>query len=402
MEIGLIVVASFVSSLALTPLARSLAERLRIVSRPDGVRRLHAQPTPVWGGVGVCGGLWAGGGLTFLLGPVLGLPISPWPLSLMLSAGLVCLVGMIDDRYSLNAWGKLPGQTVPVLPLVLAGLNVERISGFGWELELGWFAAPWTMGWLLLGINALNLLDGSDGLASTVGFVMALTLAIVAAGQGTAEVTILALTLAGALAGFLRYNLPPARVYLGDCGSTLIGFVVAALALRVSCTEPNTASLPGLGLLVFVPLLDTGLAILRRLLKGQAIWSGDRGHLHHQLQPRGLSKHKILLTLGGLSAIASLAAALAVFGRQELLAVLLIAGTTSLLVYRQWIAHQEWNLLIELLTRRVPAIEHLSPGIAEKTEQPLRVVWTIGLEEQHGKTPYPAIQERNDQERRAA
>lgn len=402
MGIGLIVVASFVGSLALTPLVRSLAERLGIVSRPDGVRRLHARPTPLWGGLGVYGGLLAGVGLTFLLGPFLGIPISPWPLWMMFSAGLICLVGMIDDRYSLDAWGKLPGQTAAVLPLVLAGLTVERISGFGWELELGWFAVPWAIGWLLLGINALNLLDGSDGLASTVGFVMALTLALVAAGQGTVEVAFLALALAGALAAFLRYNLPPARVYLGDCGSTLIGFVVAALALHVSCTKPGTASLPVLALLVFVPLLDTGLAILRRLLKGQAVWSGDRGHLHHQLQQRGFSKHKILLTLGGLSATASLAAALAVFGRQELLALLLIGGTTGLLVYRQWIAHQERNLLIELLARRVPAIDRLPPTIAEKAEQPLRVVWTIGLEQQHGKTLYPAAQERNEQERRAA
>lgn len=347
MGIGLIIVAAIASSVALTPLMGQLAWRAGAVSHPDGVRRLHARPTSLWGGVAVYGGLVAGVVTSILLGrfPEAEIARAVW---LLVCAGLVCLVGMIDDRYPLTARGKLFGQILAVSPMVVAGLSIERISCFGGEIGLGWFAVPWTLGWLLLGINAMNLLDGSDGLASTVGILISLAVAIVAAMQGLAAVAMLALAMAGAIVGFLLFNLPPARIYLGDSGSTQLGFVLTSLALHVSCSCPGTMSLPVFGLLLFVPLLDTSLAILRRTLKGQAVWSGDRGHLHHQLQDCGFTAARILLVLGGLGLAAGLAAGAAVYWRQELLASLALGGVTGSLVYRQWIARQEWLLMVRL------------------------------------------------------
>lgn len=402
MGIGLIVAASIAVSLVITPIVRRLAWIFGAVSRPDGIRRLHARPMPLWGGVSVCVGLLTAIACGVLLPPALGCRTSALTACLAMSAGFVCLVGMVDDRFPLSAIGKLPGQILAVLPLALVGLNVERLGCFGWELHLGWWAVPWTVGWLLLGINALNLLDGSDGLASTIGILLSLTLAVAAAMQGAMEVAVLSLAMAGSLAGFLVYNLPPARIYLGDSGSTLIGLVTASLALHLSCTSPATANLPFLGLLFFVPLLDTSLAIARRSLKGQAFWTGDRGHLHHQLQERGLSAGRILLVLSGLGLVAALAAVAAVYWEQELLGLLVVGGVTGVLVYRQWIARQEWNLLVDLLTLWGRVDARRPSAMTESSESPLRSFPPAALEEPFGQTSRPMVREGGNHERRAA
>ncbi|MEN6495181.1 MAG: MraY family glycosyltransferase [Thermoguttaceae bacterium] len=333
-----------------------------------------------------------------LLGRFIGAEIS-LTVSLTICAGLICLVGMIDDRFFLTARGKLLGQILAVSPMVMVGPSIEWISCFGGEISLGWFAVPWTLGWLLLGMNALNLLDGSDGLASTVGILISLAVAVVAAAQGLAAVAMLALVMAVAVAGFLVYNLPPARIYLGDSGSTLIGFMATSLAMHVSCIWPGTMDLPVFGLLLFVPLFDTSLAILRRTLKGQAVWTGDRGHLHHQLQDRGFTATKILLVLGGLGLAAGLAACAAVCWHQELLATLALASLTGLLIYRQWIARQEWLLLVRLLHQwsgaSLPKPSALPPAV-----QPEWVLRPLVLDEPM-QTPSP-VGDRVHQERRAA
>jgi UDP-GlcNAc:undecaprenyl-phosphate GlcNAc-1-phosphate transferase len=157
--------------------------------------------------------------------------------------------------------------------------------------------------------------------------------------------------------------------------------------------------LPVFGLLLFVPLFDTSLAILRRTLKGQAVWTGDRGHLHHQLQDRGFTATKILLVLGGLGLAAGLAACAAVCWHQELLATLALASLTGLLIYRQWIARQEWLLLVRLLHQwsgaSLPKPSALPPAV-----QPEWVLRPLVLDEPM-QTPSP-VGDRVHQERRAA
>jgi UDP-GlcNAc:undecaprenyl-phosphate GlcNAc-1-phosphate transferase len=374
MDIGRLVILSLLGTAALAPAMRRVAWRFGAVSRPDGVRRLHDRPTPLWGGVAVCFGFTLAAAFIVLEGTALGLPDRSLTVSLTLSGLLTCLVGMVDDWYPLSAWGKLPGQFVAVLPVLAAGLSVEQISGFGWQLHLGWLGVPCTLGWLLLGINALNLLDGSDGLATTVGLLISLALAVVAGVQGSTEVAILALVLAGALAGFAVYNLPPARIYLGDSGSTLIGLLLASLALEAARTQSGAVNLPALVLLMFVPVLDTGLAIVRRTLKGQAVWSGDRGHLHHQLRDRGFTAWKILLLIGGVCLASGLAAGWALLGGDEGLAVLAMAGIMGFLARRQLLAQQEWTLLRQWFVPSADASPQKPGELLENHGQPLRML----------------------------
>ncbi|HYW79037.1 MAG TPA: MraY family glycosyltransferase, partial [Thermoguttaceae bacterium] len=158
---------------------------------------------------------------------------------------------------------------------------------------------------------------------------------------------LLALALAGGLVGFLIYNLPPAKIYLGDCGSMMIGLTLAVLAMQVSVGKPQTANVAVVGLLLFVPLLDTTLAIVRRSLKGKGLMVADRGHVHHQLLDRGYSIWQTLMLLGGLCSVAGAAACLAIVAKVELAAWALLASLIVFGVNRRLIGHEEWKLTRE-------------------------------------------------------
>ena len=222
-----------------------------------------------------------------------------------LAAGLLWLVGIRDDISPLSARFKLLCQIGVVLLIVGSGSYPQGISLLGQHVRLGWFGPVCMMGWLILGINAVNLIDGMDGLASLIGILISTAIALIAGVYNDLPTLVLALALAGGLAGFLVYNRPPATIFLGDSGSTVIGLVLSFLAFRVARDASVTIRGPSatievtsLALLLFVPLLDTNLAIARRLLRGTNIFHGDRSHLHHQLLSRGFGVWKTLGLLG--------------------------------------------------------------------------------------------------------
>jgi len=340
----LVVVIAIATSLALTPLAKQLAWRFNAVSHPDGQRKTHARPTPVWGGGSVYMALLLAVTVAYLFtwgrGPGLRLPAA-----LALSAGMLCVLGCYDDLFDMNARWKLFWQIVSTLPIVLAGGAVDRLILLGYPFELGFAGIAFTMAWLVLGINALNLLDGMDGLASVVGIGIAVAIAAIAANHGDSAVFLLAMILVGALAGFLVYNLPPARIYLGDCGSMIIGVTLALLVLRVSLVdETSTASFSTAVALLFIPILDTTLAITRRTLQGKSPMAADRGHVHHRLLDRGFSIWQVLGILGGLCLTTGAIAWMMYVAGLELLGWAALGTLIVLLVNRQLVGHVEWRL----------------------------------------------------------
>jgi len=343
----LAIVIAIATSLALTPLAKRLAWRFNAVSHPDGQRRLQSRPTPMWGGGSVYLALLLSVSVAYYLirGEGHG---SLLPAGLALSAGMLCILGAYDDLFELRARWKLLGQVAATVPIVLAGGCVHRLVLFGFSVELGALGIAFTIGWLVVGINALNLIDGMDGLASVVGIAVCVAIAAIAASQGQPAVLLLAVVLAGTLAGFLVYNLPPARIYLGDCGSMIIGATLALLALRVACDGPAgdsvAANLTVAGALLFVPFLDTGLAILRRTLQGSGMMVADRGHIHHRLLDRGFNVWQALALLGGLSFASGAIAWGVVLSGHEAYAWAALAVITVLLVHWQLAGHVEWNL----------------------------------------------------------
>lgn len=352
---AMVISLAFTVTLVLTPVARSLAWKFDAVSRPDGIRRQHARPTAVWGGVAVFAGLGLSVAASCFLLPGILDTLSAVPLmtALCISSGMLCLLGCYDDAFELRAGSKLLGQVVSVLPIIVVGCWANHLCFLGWEINLGWFGIPCTIMWLIVGINALNLIDGMDGLASSLGLAISGALAAIAFTLGLPDVMLIALALCGALAGFLVFNRPPAQIYLGDCGSMVIGLVLATLALRVG-PMPGTASVTVLVALLFVPLLDTTLAIIRRALSGRGIMAADRGHVHHRLLDRGLSIWTTLAFLGSLGLMSGAVAwAVAAWEQQEIAAWAIMAGVTIVCVNRRLLGHEEWALTKDRWTRRI-------------------------------------------------
>jgi UDP-GlcNAc:undecaprenyl-phosphate GlcNAc-1-phosphate transferase len=262
-----------------------------------------------------------------------------------LAAGVLWLVGIRDDIKPLSARSKLVCQIGITFLIVQSGCYPENVAMLGYHLHLGWFGAVCMMGWLVLGINALNLIDGMDGLASVTGIVISTGIAVVAGIQGDLPTLVLALALAGGLAGFLVHNLPPATIFLGDSGSMVVGLALSFLAFRLTTDVSATIHVTSLTLLLFVPLLDTHLAVARRLLMGRNIFHGDHSHLHHQLLGKGLTVWKTLGLLGVFSGVSVAAACLAAITGRELAAWAMVLGSTGLLVAGRYVGVQELTLV---------------------------------------------------------
>jgi UDP-GlcNAc:undecaprenyl-phosphate GlcNAc-1-phosphate transferase len=354
-------IAALAMCLLLTPMVRLVALRWGLVDEPDGRRKMHARPIPMAGGVAVL--LTAAVVLccTFALG-------GPWRdaiggyerryLGLAVGAIIIAVVGVIDDYRGMRGMHKLLGQTVAVAVIIGCGVRVASIRLFGHDYELGIFAMPFTAFWLLGAINSLNLIDGMDGLLGSVGCTICAALAAMAFMNQHYEVAMIAAAMAGSLLGFLCFNFPPATIYLGDCGSMLIGLFVGVLAIESSLKGPATVALAAPAALLIIPILDTSAAIVRRKLTGRSIYTTDRGHLHHVLLRRGLSNHGVLLLVGGLCAVAGTGAFLSLYLNSEVYAALSVFVVVGLLVTSRLFGHAEFLLIKERLLAVFFALRH--------------------------------------------
>jgi len=295
--------ASGTLALALTPFARALALRVGALDHP-GPRRVHAVPTPRFGGLGIAaavlGVMWAA---RVLPGPAR--ELDPRPLvGLTCAAVPILALGMLDDLRGVGPWVKLAVQACAALTLCVFGLGVPLITNpFGAPLATGPWSVPLTVLWVIVLTNAINLIDGLDGLAAGIVAIACGALWTTARGHGDFYVMFIAAILLGACGGFLFWNRPPARVFMGDTGSQFLGLTLSALSLLEN--RKGTAALTLLLPLVAlgVPLADGVLAFARRLVRGQPVFRGDAGHIHHRLLDAGLSPGAALAVLWGMSAV---------------------------------------------------------------------------------------------------
>ncbi len=232
---------------------------------------------------------------------------SQW-FAILLGSALMYGLGLWDDLKPLGARVKLLGQVATACLVYGLGLNIERFSypGAVGAIELGSWSLPATVFWLIAVPNIVNLIDGFDGLAGGLGLCMAVTLGIVGLHSEQIAVACYAFTMAGALLGFLIFNFPPAKIYLGDGGAYLIGFTIAALSLTSSNKGSVAAVLFVTLVALGVPILDTTFALLRRGLRGYPLFRADDEHFHHRLERLGFSKRRILLGLYGICVVLSL------------------------------------------------------------------------------------------------
>lgn len=342
-------VCAFLLSVLLTPVVRRMAIRGGIVDHPDGVRKLHSEPIPLGGGVAIV--------LAYLL-TLIGLEVIPnvWQnrltgeahylIGLVLSTTLICALGLIDDRFNLRGRQKLAGQLMATGVIIASGLVIRRFTIFDFAVDLGILAIPFTAFWLLGAINALNLIDGVDGLATSIGVVFSLALGSMAFATGHEFDALLALTLAGSLAGFLIFNFPPARIFLGDSGSMVIGLVLGVLAIRASLKGPATVALAAPTAVWTVLIFDVSMAIVRRKLTGRSLYTTDRGHLHHTLLRKGVSGTRIVIWVGFLCAICGAGALASVCYQNDLLAILSAVAVIGALVLTRFFGYSEVSLLV--------------------------------------------------------
>lgn len=290
---------AFLIALTLTPIFRDVFRSYNVVDRP-GRRKVHAHPIPRIGGIPIA----IAYGYS-LIGFIPTMDTLVW--DLLPGVSVIFLTGLLDDLMNLRPVTKLMGQ---ILAACLVYFNAGSIEGIAGSLIPPWLSFPLTICWLLLSTNALNLIDGLDGLCAGMGLMATLTLFSAATIQGNLPLQQVTLCLAGALLGFLCYNFNPATVFLGDSGALLIGFLLGCYGM---IWTQKSATLVGITvplLAMCIPLLDVSLSIVRRMLKNQPIFSADRGHIHHRLLDRGLTVRQAVLTLYLVTAAAAAIAVL--------------------------------------------------------------------------------------------
>ena len=324
--IFLVGLAAFFVSIVLTPTCRDLCRRLGIVDRPDAGRKLHAIPVPLLGGVPIALA-YLTGCLLLALVPRSLVQIHVMHVLLVAPAGLIIFAtGVLDDLLHLKPWQKLCGQVLGATWASVAGVRIWNIAGHpvGWDHPIGWVSLLVTIVWLVGCTNAFNLIDGVDGLASGVGLFATVTMLIAALLQHNSILALATAPLVGALLGFLWYNFNPASIFLGDSGSLTIGFLLGCFGVvwsqKAATILGMTAPLMALG----IPILDTGLSIVRRFLRNQPIFGADRDHIHHRLLKRGLAPRRVALILYGAASIGAALSLLSVATNRMAGAVILL------------------------------------------------------------------------------
>ncbi len=283
-------VSAFITALCLTPLVARFARRKQWVDLPGGKRTVHKRPTPRAGGIAII--------LTFLLSTVylviadqfFDLPLEILSfipsLALFIGSGIIALTGLYDDAYGLGFKKKFLFQLIVAYGMYLAGFRVEVPHFFALDADpylQAALALPLTLLWYLGIMNAINLIDGLDGLASGISLLAFVCLAAIFALQGEALLVPLAVVMIGALLGFLVYNFNPASIFLGDTGSLFLGFMIATYALQGTIHADPLVTLVIIGLAVGYPVIDTSLAFMRRVLEGNSPFAPDKDHVHHRV-----------------------------------------------------------------------------------------------------------------------
>ena len=343
--------------------AREWARRVGLVDRPDGHRKLQNQAIPLAGGIAI---------FVAMLATIAGLVAfnDYWRSTIffygseaagLLAAGsLIIVLGILDDSVGLRGRQKLAGQLVAASVLVACGICIERVEVLGWNLELGVLSIPFTIFWLVGAINALNLLDGMDGLAGTLGLILSAAIAVMAILNGHQTIALIATVLAGSLVGFLRYNLPPASMYLGDAGSMLIGLLVGVMAIQASLKGAGTVLMAVPLALWTIPIFDSGAAVIRRMLTGRSIYTTDRAHLHHHLVER-MGHRMTLVCVGSVALSISVAALASVWSKNDFIAIICAAFVVLMFVSLRVFGHSELLLAILKVRSLLRSIFHWQP-----------------------------------------
>ncbi len=349
---------SFTLCIIFTPLCRAIAIRYNLVDIPDEDRKLHATPTPRVGGFAIVLAYASALGFMLLIPPSNEqLHIQHYALLRVLlpPAILIFLVGLLDDLVTLSALQKLAGQVFACVTAAVLG-HLYAPDSFTFGAPHSFVAHPLVSisictFWLVVCTNAINLIDGMDGLASGIGLLG--TIATLAVGLYTHNAGLVTATvpLAGALLAFLFYNFNPASIFLGDCGSLTIGFMLGAISLTWQHHDGGMAfGMFAPATVLALPLLDVLLALGRRFLRRVPLFSADRGHIHHVIQDRGFKPRAAALVLYGACAVAAILSVVAQLSPHNFHVVGLVLAVVLVLAGIRYLDYVEFRAIGRLFS----------------------------------------------------
>lgn len=297
-QLFLVLVISFGAVFLLTPLFIKFAWRYKILDKPDK-RKIHQKPMPTLGGIVIYFAFSLGVLFAIRLNPDFWINTKEYLPGVFLGGFLIIILGLLHDTVNITPRDKLLGQAIVALILFNAGIKIDTITNpFGGVVELPLsLSMIISVGWFMVMINAINLIDGLDGLAAGLTIISSVSLFAIAMSKNDTGSAFIIIALIGSLLGFLRYNFHPAKIFMGDCGSMFLGFILSIVSIQgihkmaaaVSLLVPITA----LGL----PIYDALLSVLRRAGKGKGIFQPDRRHIHYRLLEMGVTHRHVVLAL---------------------------------------------------------------------------------------------------------
>ncbi|WP_394141244.1 glycosyltransferase family 4 protein [Cytobacillus oceanisediminis] len=313
----------FMASILLTPLVKKLAFKVGATDKPNQ-RKVHAKIMPRLGGLAIY--------LSFIIGIVILQPKDPnepYALAIVLGSFVILITGMLDDMLELSAKYKFGGQLAAALIVVfVGGVSVPFINlPFGGQIEFGYLSIPLTILWIVGITNAINLIDGLDGLAAGVSSIALVTISLMAVIMGNGYVAAVSSIVLFSTLGFLFYNFHPAKIFMGDTGALFLGYMISVLSL-LGFKNVTLISFIVPIIILGVPISDTFFAIIRRIVNKKPISAPDKSHLHHCLLGLGFTHRQTVLIIYALATFFGLTAVIfsqaKVWGAFVVIAVLLI------------------------------------------------------------------------------
>ena len=292
-------------SFGITPIVKRMAYKVGAVDVPKDERRMHSVPIPRLGGLAIA--------IAFLLTVVLFAQVGEQMRGILLGAVVILVLGVLDDCLTLRAWFKFLVLIFAAYLVTSHGCTIRYftnpiVTSSVQYLDLGSWSVPITIVWIVAITNAVNFIDGLDGLAVGVSAISAATLLVIALLVAESNIAIVVAALLGACLGFLPYNFNPAKIFMGDTGSTFLGFILASLSIQGMFKLYAIISFAVPFLILGIPIFDICFAIIRRLAKHQNPMKADRGHIHHRLIDMGFSQKQAVAITYMLTAMLGLAA----------------------------------------------------------------------------------------------
>ena len=302
-------IVSFAFTFATTPLVRRFAFKIGAIDIPKDNRRMHKKPTPRIGGLAIIFG--------FTVATLCFAQPSRQLYGTLAGAAIIAVMGVIDDCKNLHAKLKFVIQIIAALVVVFAGdikidvfTNPNFLSDNPYWVLPEWLSVTLTVIWIVFITNAVNFIDGLDGLAAGVSAIMSISLVFISIRVGEYSIAILGIALMGSCFGFLPFNFNPAKIFMGDTGSTFLGFMLATLSIQGVFKSYAVISFAVPLLILGLPLFDALFAMIRRILRGQSPMTADRGHLHHRLVDMGFSQKQTVFILYAISGVLGITAVL--------------------------------------------------------------------------------------------